>query len=116
MKKFMQFLNENENMLAEMPYVNISKDDPDVLFDFEFEKYETPSDFFARLEQLFDGQEHEDKYGNAIGPIRTHAERQGVIDAMLQDDLGMVFAVANNKWKLKKEAFKRLLQQFLDNF
>jgi hypothetical protein len=116
MKKFIQFLNENTQMMSEMPYVNISKDDPDALFDFEFEKYETPSDFFARLEQLFDGQEHEDKYGNTIGPIISASDRQSIIDAILQDELGMVFAVANNKWRLKAKEFKLLLQQFLDEF
>lgn len=121
MKTFAQHLVERKELehsqlLEEMPYVNISDDNPNKLFDFEFEKYPTIGTFLTRLKQLFDGKVHIDKYQNEIGPALTASDRKEIIDNVLADKLHMVYAVAMNKWKLDKEEFALYLNVFLDNF
>ena len=59
----MQFDKLIEQILNEMPYIEISNQ----IFDLEMEKYKgRPEKFVQKLKSILQGDKHTDKYGNTI--------------------------------------------------
>lgn len=57
-------LNELSLNLKEMPYVDLNKGNNSI--DLEFEKYSSPKEIIKVIQDILNGQEHIDKYGNKI--------------------------------------------------
>ena len=59
----MQFDKLIEQLLNEMPYIEISNQ----IFDLEMERYKgRPEKFVQKLKSILQGDKHTDKYGNTI--------------------------------------------------
>lgn len=59
----MQFDNLVEQLLNEMPYIEVSKQ----IFDLEMENYKgKPEKFVQKIQSILQGDKHTDKYGNTI--------------------------------------------------
>lgn len=59
----MQFETLVEEILTEMPYIEVSNQ----IFDLEMEKYKgQPRKFVQILQSILQGNKHTDKYGNTI--------------------------------------------------
>lgn len=60
---FVQFEQLVEELLNEMPYIEVSNQ----IFDLEMEKYKgRPEIFVQKLKSILQGNKHTDKYGNII--------------------------------------------------
>jgi hypothetical protein len=61
-----------EQVLCEMPYIEVGKD----MFDLEMEKYvKNKKQFVQKLKSILQGNKHTDKYGNVIH-LTTPQQRQ----------------------------------------
>lgn len=59
----MQFDRLVEQLLNEMPYIEVSNQ----IFDLEMEKYKgRPEKFVQKIKSILQGEKHTDKYGNTI--------------------------------------------------
>ena len=59
----MNFKTLVEQILCEMPYIEVGKD----IFDLEMEKYaKNKNKFVQKLKGILQGNKHTDKYGNVI--------------------------------------------------
>jgi hypothetical protein len=59
----MRFNKLVEQLLAEMPYIELSNQ----IFDLEMEKYrDSPEKFVELIQSILQGNKHTDKYGNTI--------------------------------------------------
>lgn len=68
----MQFDKLVEQLLTEMPYIEISNQ----IFDLEMEKYKgKPKKFVQKLQSILQGDPYTDKYGNTI-QLTTPEERE----------------------------------------
>jgi hypothetical protein len=68
----MQFDKLVEEILTEMPYIEVGKD----IFDLEMEKYaKNREQFIVKLKSILQGNKHTDKYGNIIH-LTTSLQKQ----------------------------------------
>lgn len=68
----MQFDKLVEQLLTEMPYIEISNK----IFDLEMEKYKgRPKKFVQKLQSILQGDSYTDKYGNTI-QLTTPEEKE----------------------------------------
>lgn len=68
----MQFDKLVEQLLNEMPYIEVSNQ----IFDLEMEKYkDVPEKFIEKIKSILAGEKHVDKYGNTI-ELTTLEQRQ----------------------------------------
>lgn len=64
----MQFDKLVEQLLTEMPYIEVSNQ----IFDLEMENYKgKPEKFVQKLQSVLQGDKHTDKYGNVIQLITS---------------------------------------------
>jgi hypothetical protein len=68
----MQFDKLVEQLLTEMPYIEVSNQ----IFDLEMEKYKgKPEKFVQKLQSILQGDSYTDKYGNTI-QLTTPEEKE----------------------------------------
>ena len=69
----MQFETLVEEILTEMPYIEVSNQ----IFDLEIEKYKSkPRKFVQKLRNILQGNKHTDKYGNTIQLVTPEEKKQ----------------------------------------
>lgn len=69
----MQFETLVEEILTEMPYIEVSNQ----IFDLEMEKYkDRPRKFVQILQSILQGNKHTDKYGNTIQLVTPEEKKQ----------------------------------------
>lgn len=69
----MQFDNLVEQLLNEMPYIEVSNQ----IFDLEMENYKgKPEKFVQKIQSILQGDKHTDKYGNTIQLVTSEEKEQ----------------------------------------
>ncbi len=69
----MRFDKLVEQLLTEMPYIEISNQ----IFDFEVEKYKnSPEKFIEKVKSILQGNKHTDKYNNSIKLITPEQKQE----------------------------------------
>ena len=68
-----QFDNLVEQLLTEMPYIEVSNQ----IFDLEMEKYkDKPEKFVQKLQSILQGNKYTDKYGNTVQLLTSEEKKQ----------------------------------------